>query len=106
MQFFQDILYDYIGSDESWYIIYHIPHNCTSSQQNVLQDWFDVDDGIGNAAKFFVNISENVKLEKLTKAPAYVVQLCEGCNNKNSEEKTCKQYICDTTSCTFNKYLD
>ena len=70
-----------------------VPHNCSSSQQNVLQDWFDVDDGIGKAAKFFVNISENVKLEKLAKAPAYVVQLCEGCNNKNSEEKQNLQTI-------------
>ena len=44
-------------------------------------------------AKFFVNISESVKLEKLVKAPAYVVQLCEGCNNKNSEEKQNLQTI-------------
>ena len=73
-----------------------------------MQDWFDVGDGIGKAAKFFVNISENVKLEKLAKAPAYVVQLCEGCNNKNSEEKQKLQTIYmwhHVLHRTFKKYL-
>ena len=75
----------------------------------VLQDWLDIDDGIGKVAKFFVNIPESVKLEKLVKAPAYVVQLCEGCNNKNSEEKQKLQTIYmwhHVLHCTFKKYLD
>ena len=72
-----------------WVMVYNILYTTQMHfPPTVLQDWFDVDHGIGKVAKFFVNISESVKLEKLVKAPAYVVQLCEGCNNKNSGEKT------------------